>query len=87
MLGAYFKLCLSLQKIKQLNTNIMKSYSYYTKTQGEKEVILFDKAINNNFIVEVNVVNGYVDKNRSYKFNTLAEATKKYNSIVKRVSK
>jgi len=65
----------------------MKAFNYYTQTQGEKEVILFDKSINNSFIVEVNVVDGCMDKNRAYKFNTLDEATKKYNSIVKRVSK
>ena len=65
----------------------MTTFNYYTQTQGEKQVILFDKAINNSFIVEVNVIDGCMDKNRTYKFNTLDKATKKYNSIVKRVSK
>ena len=65
----------------------MTTFNYYTQTQGEKQVVLFDKAINNSFIVEVNVIDGCMDKNRAYKFNSLAEATKKYNSIVKRVSK
>ena len=65
----------------------MTKFNYYTQTQGEKEVILFDNPINGKFIVEVNVVDGCMDKNRTYKFDTLENSTKKYNSIVKRVLK
>lgn len=65
----------------------MTTFNYYTQTQGEKQVILFDKAIDNRFIVEVNVIDRCTDKSRTYKFDTLDKATKKYNSIVKKVSK
>jgi hypothetical protein len=66
-------------------------FQYYTKTQGNKEVLLFDKLFKDvrgdYYLVEVNVVDGWMTQNNNYKFSTLKEATKKYNSIVKRVKK
>jgi len=63
-------------------------FKYYTQTQGYKEVILFTKLFKDfrgdYYLVEVNT-EGFLDKYKSYKFNTLEEATKKYNSIKKRV--
>lgn len=60
-------------------------FTYTTRTQGDKEVILFDKEIHGSFLVEVNPVTGMMDKCKQYKFNTLEEATKKFESIKKRV--
>ena len=66
-------------------------FQYYTKTQGNKEVLLFDKLFKDvrgdYYLVEVNVLDGWMTQNNNYKFSTLKEATKKYNSIVKRVKK
>jgi len=60
-------------------------FTYLTKTQGDKEVILFDIKINGSFLVEVN--SEYMqDKSKRYKFDTLEGATKKYESIKTRVA-
>ena len=61
-------------------------FTYTTKTQGDKEVILFDIKIHGSFIVEVNPTTGMADKRKTYKFNTLEEATKKFKEIKKRKS-
>ena len=60
-------------------------FKYYTQN-GEKTVILFGKKMHGDFLVEVINTNGMADKDRSYKFDTFEEATKKFNSIKKRVS-
>ena len=66
--------------------NIMTDrFQYYTQN-GEKTVILFSKKVHGDFLVEVINSNGMCDKDRSYKFDTIEEATKKFNSIKKRVA-
>tara|TARA_R110002153_G_scaffold265503_1_gene428206 strand:+ start:1395 stop:1604 length:210 start_codon:yes stop_codon:yes gene_type:complete len=61
-------------------------FKYYTHTQGTKTVLLFDTKIHGSFLVEVAPETGMADKIKSYEFNTLKEAVKKFNSIKKRVS-
>jgi len=64
-------------------------FNYTTRTGMQKDVILFGR-INKRkqkFLVEVNQPNGMADKNMSYYFDTYELAEKKYNSIIKRVSK
>jgi len=63
-----------------------KEFTYSTKTQGDKRVLLFDTKIHGSFLVEVIPDSGFADKIKSYKFNTLSAAIKKFNSINKRVS-
>lgn len=60
-------------------------FKYYTQSQGTKTVLLFDAKVHGSFLVEVAPETGMADKIKSYKFNTLEEATKKFNSIKKRV--
>ena len=63
------------------------TFTYYTQTAGNKEVILFDGIIHGSYLVEVNTIDGMTDKYKSYKFKTQEEANKKFESIKKRVLK
>ena len=64
----------------------MKTFTYTTKTQGNKKVILFEKKIHGNYLVEVNPDWGMADNQRSYKYDNIMGAIKKFESIKKRVS-
>lgn len=64
----------------------MKTFNYFTQSNGTKTVILFDKMIHGFYLVEVNT-EGMADKDRNYKFDTYEKAEKKFNSIKKRVLK
>ena len=66
--------------------NMTQEFTYYTKTQGEKQVLLFDGLIHGYYLVEVNCIHGMSDKDKKYKFNTQVEANKKFESIKKRVN-
>ena len=69
-----------------LKQNIMTtSFTYQTKLEN-KEVLLFDTKIHGSFLVEVVPEGGMADKIKSYKFDTLKGAVKKFNSIKKRVN-
>ena len=61
-------------------------FTYFTITQGEKRVLLYDTKIHGTFLVEVIPDTGMADKIRNYKFDTLEGAVKKFNSIKKRVA-
>ena len=63
----------------------MKTFTYYTKTQGHKKVLLFDRKIHGFFLVEVVPDTGFADRIKRYKFDTLEGAVNKFNSIKKRV--